>query len=47
MAAEDILQKFLPVGAVDSAPVRTLLTEILAGAVLKKIAEKCPSAGFV
>ncbi|PUU75456.1 PXA domain-domain-containing protein [Tuber borchii] len=47
MAAEDILQTFLPAEAVDCAPVRTFLTEILASAVLEKTVEKCSSADFI
>ncbi|PWW77193.1 hypothetical protein C7212DRAFT_357033 [Tuber magnatum] len=47
MAAEDILQTFLPAEVVDCVPVRTFLTEILASAVLEKTVEKCSSADFI
>ncbi|CUS12721.1 unnamed protein product, partial [Tuber aestivum] len=47
MAAEDILQTFLPAEAVDCTPMRTFLTEVLAGAVLERTVEKCSSADFI
>ena len=47
MAAEDIVQTFLPAETVDCAPVRTFLTGILASAVLEKTVEKCSSADFI
>ncbi|RPA99434.1 hypothetical protein L873DRAFT_1767608 [Choiromyces venosus 120613-1] len=47
MAADDILQTFLPAEAVDCAPVRTFLTEILAGVVLAKTVEMCSSSDFI
>lgn len=47
MAADNILQTFLPSEALDSELVRTFLTQILAGVVLEKTVEKCSSADFI
>lgn len=47
MAADDIVQSFVPAEAVNCDPVRSFLTEIIAGVVLEKVVEKFSSAEWI
>lgn len=47
MAADDIVQSFIPAEAVNCDPVRTFLTEIIAGVILEKVVEKFSSAEWI
>lgn len=47
MAADDIVQSFVPPEAVNCDPVRSFLTEIIAGVVLEKVVEKFSSAEWI
>lgn len=47
MAADDIVQSFVPAEAVSFDPVRAFLTEIIAGVVLEKVVEKFSSAEWI
>lgn len=47
MAADDIVQSFVPAEAVNCDPVRSFLTEIIAGVVLEKVVDKFSSAEWI
>lgn len=47
IAADDIVQSFVPADAVSCDPVRAFLTEIIAGVVLEKVVEKFSSAEWI
>ncbi|RPB14823.1 hypothetical protein P167DRAFT_572104 [Morchella conica CCBAS932] len=47
MAADDIVTSFVPADATSCDPIRTFLTEIIAGVVLEKLVDKFSSAEWI